>query len=486
MTETNEIEELGKKLRGRVITSTDSQYEEARAVWNGVIDRYPQMIVRCTSDKDVIEAVNFARERDLLVAVRGGGHNVAGHGTCDGGMVIDMSSMRRVEVDPGKNLVRAEGGATLGDVDAATQACGLAVPLGVVSETGIAGLTLGGGMGHLRNKYGLSCDSLLGAEVVTAEGRLVKASEEENRDLLWGLRGGGGNFGIVTSFTYRAYPLGPEVYFLSVFHPGERAGEALQLYREFTSEAPEEVSVLAFLGIIPEGAEGFPEKTHGRPFAALVGMHSGSVAEGDRLLRPLREFGEPLADFSGPTPYVDLQRFFDEEYPDGDRYYWKSISLDHLNDRAIDRIVEHARRQPSPFSTTDVWSLGGEIKRVSSEESAFGGRQAAFLLNPEANWKDTEGDEANIRWARDFVEDMQPFSDGSRYLNFAGFQEEGDAMMHSAFGAHYERLAALKEKYDATNFFRLNQNIKPRSGRRATASEGRRRRKNEEEPAAVS
>ncbi len=480
MLQTREIDLLKRKLAGKLIQSKDAGYDKARAVWNGVIDRHPQLIVQCKGTEDVTEAVLFARENGLLVAVRAGGHNVAGHGTCDDGMVIDMSAMRKVKVDKENRIVRAGGGATLGDVDAATQACGLAVPLGVVSETGIAGLTLAGGMGHLRRKYGLSCDNLIEAELVTAEGQLVRANERENRDLLWGLRGGGGNFGIVTSFGYRAYPVGPEIFFLAVFHQGDRARQALQLYRDFTAEAPDDASILAFLGIVAEGAEAFPKNVHGRPFAAFVGMHAGPAAEGERLFRPLRTFGEPLADFSQATPYVELQRFFDEEYPDGDRYYWKSLSLNHLDDRAIDRIVEHARRQASPYSTTDLWDLGGAVKRRSTEESAFAGRQAAFLLNPEANWKEPEQDETNIRWAREFVEDMQEFSDGSRYLNFAGFQEEGDAMMRAAFGSSYERLAKLKEKYDPTNFFRLNQNIKPRSGAYKATSAGRKQGKHEE------
>lgn len=484
MLEAREINRLKKRVGGRLIQGKDAGYDEARAVWNGVIDRYPQMIVRCESPADVIAAVDFARENELLVAVRGGGHNVAGHGTCDGGMVIDLGGMRQVAVNPKKRVVRAGGGATLGDVDAATQAHGLAVPLGVVSETGIAGLTLGGGMGHLRKKYGLSCDNLIEAEVVTADGRLVKASETENADLLWGLRGGGGNFGIVTSFTYRAYPLGPEVFFLAVFHHGDRAREALQFYREFLAGAADEASVLAFLGIVAEGTEGFPENACGRPFAAFVGTFAGSVAEGERILNPLRAFGEPLADFSAPTPYLELQRFFDEEYPDGDRYYWKSLSLNGLDDRAIDRIVEHARRQPSPYSTTDLWDLGGAVKRASPDDSAYYGRQAAFLLNPEANWKDPEQDEANIRWARNFIEEMQEFSDGTRYLNFAGFQEEGDAMMRSAFGSNYERLAKLKEKYDPTNLFRLNQNIQPKTAEPSDRADATRR-KSEEESAAL-
>lgn len=455
-----------QKLRGafggEIILPGDRGYEEARQVWNGMIDRRPALIVRPASTADVVWAVKYARDYDLLLSVRGGGHNVAGHATNDGGMVIDLAKLNQVHVDPVQRVVRAGGGATIGDLDAETQKHGLVVPMGVVSATGIAGLTLGGGFGWLRNKFGLASDNLIGAQVVTANGSIVHAGQDENFDLLWGLRGGGGNFGILTEFVYRAYPLGPEVFMAFAFHDarGDRLKKAIAFYRDFTVMAPDEVSTLLSAGIIPP-TEHFPEAIHNTPFVALAGMYAGAVEEGRNALSPLIEFGEPLVDLSGAVPYVKAQTYFDEDYPNGMRYYWKSLNLSRLDDQAIDRIVEHARRQPSVLSTVDLWDIGGAVARLSADESAFFGRQAAFLLNPEANWEDKADDAANVAWVRDFIDDMQPFSDGSRYLNFAGFQEEGDALVRDAFGAQYSRLAALKAKYDPHNLFRLNQNVKP-------------------------
>jgi FAD/FMN-containing dehydrogenase len=456
------VRDLEASLHGEVLRPGDAGYDEARRVWNGMIDRHPALIVRTADVEDVVRAVDFGRTHHLLTAVRGGGHNVAGHATGDGCLVIDLSPMKEVEVDPQDRVVCVAGGATLGDVDPITQQHGLAVPFGVVSQTGVAGLTLGGGLGWLRSKHGLTVDSFIEAEVVTADGRVVTASERENPDLLWGLRGGGGNFGIVTTFTYRAHPVGPEVFFTAVFHHGDQAVEALQRYRAFNASAPDEVSTLASLGIFPEGAEEFPEEVHSLPFVAFIGLYAGPVDEGRRVLAPLRELSEPLVDFSGPTTYVQAQQFFDADYPAGElRYYWKSLNLMALSDAAIERIVAHARKQPSPLSTTDLWPIRGAVKRVPDEETAFYGRQADLLLNVEANWEQPAADEANVRWARDAVAAMETYSDGSRYLNFPGFQEEGDAMMRAAFGPGYERLVALKQTYDPANFFRLNQNIKP-------------------------
>lgn len=457
------VQSLAGQVKGPVILPDDAAYDEARKVWNGMIDRYPALIVRPLDVSDVIAAVNFAREHDLLLSVRGGGHNVAGHATNDGGIVIDLAEMKQIEVDPAGRTVRVGGGATWGDVDAATQPHGLATPGGVYSRTGIAGLTLGGGYGWLRSTYGLSCDNLIAAEVVTADGRLVHASATENPDLLWGLRGGGGNFGVVTTFEFRLHPVGPDVMFVFVFHDGrgeDAMKRALRLYRDFSETAPDEANTIAALGQIPPD-EQFPEELHRTPFAAFGGLYVGPVDEGEKVLRPLRDLGTPLLDFSGVMPYVEAQRAFDADYPDGLRYYWKSLNLTRLDEDAIERIVRHARQQPSPFSTTDLWHVGGAMKRVGPDESAFSGRDAAFLLSPEANWLDAADDEANLRWVRDFVADMAPFSDGSRYLNFAGFQEEGDDMIQASYGAQHARLQALKRQYDPGNLFRLNQNIKP-------------------------
>ena len=376
--------------------------------------------------------------------------------------------MNRVEVDAAARLVRAGGGTTIGQLDAATQAYGLAVPMGVVSATGIAGLTLGGGYGYLRNKYGLSADNLVAAEVVTAAGEVIRASQDENPDLLWGLRGGGGNFGVVTEFVYQAYPVGPDVMFVFVFHDGrgDNMKRGIQLYRDYSASTPDEVSSLMFTGRFPPDEHHFPAELHNVPFLAYAAMYAGDPEQGKAVLQPLRDFGKerggaPLLDFSAVMPYVEVNQILDEDYPDGLRYYWKSLNLTRLDDEVIDRIVKHARRQPSPLSTVDLWHVGGAVRRAGMDESAFHGREAAFLLSPESNWESPEDDEANIAWLRDFVADMEAFSDGSRYLNFAGFQEEGDTMMRRSFGPQYQRLAALKRKYDPDNLFRLNQNIEP-------------------------
>jgi FAD/FMN-containing dehydrogenase len=457
------VQAFVNQFSGKLIRPGDAEYDAARAVWNGMIDRFPAAVARCQRVEDVVACVNFARDSGLALAVRGGGHNVAGHATCDGGLVIDLSPLKDIAVDPIQRTARAGGGVTWGELDAASQAHGLATPGGVFSSTGIAGLTLGGGLGWLRNKFGLSCDNLIGAEVVTADGRRVKTSERENSDLLWGLRGGGGNFGVVTTFEYRLHPVGPEVMFVFVFYDGrgEKMKRAIQFYRDFCATAPDEVSSIGFTGVVPPGAEHYPEAIHNIPFFAIGALYAGVPDVGQEILRPLTHFESPLIDFSGVMPYVQAQTIFDEDYPTGWRYYWKSLNLNRLDDEVIDRIVEHSRRQPSPFSTTDLWHVGGAVRRFPADQSAFFGRQAAFLLNPEANWEHAADDAANLRWVRDFSADMQQFSDGSRYLNFAGFQEEGDSMMRASYGPQHARLVALKNKYDPTNLFRLNQNIQP-------------------------
>jgi FAD/FMN-containing dehydrogenase len=458
------VQRFAGRLRGQLILPRDGEaYDEARRVWNGMIDRYPAAIARCAHVEDVVAAVHFAREQQLPLAVRGGGHNVAGHGTCDGGLVIDLAPMHQITVDPIARVAYVGGGATWGQLDAATQVYGLATPGGVFSETGVAGLALGGGFGWLRNKFGLSCDNLIGAELVTASGEIVRASASENPELLWGLRGGGGNFGVVTSFEFQLHPVGPEVMFVFAMHDGEGENmkRAIQLYRDFSATAPDEVSTILACGIIPPDPHLFDEAIHGRPFVLLGGLYAGPASVGQRVLQPLLDFGAPLKDASGIMPYAEAQKMFDHDYPKGLRYYWKSLNLLWLDDAVIDRIVAHARKQPSPYSTTDIWHVGGAVKRVGPAESAFYGRQAAFLLSPEANWIEPADDEANIGWLRGFVADMEEFSDGSRYLNFPGFQEEGEAMVRDSFGPQYERLARLKAKYDPTNLFRLNQNVTP-------------------------
>jgi FAD/FMN-containing dehydrogenase len=456
------LEVFAGKLRGKLILPQNEDYDAARAVWNGMIDRYPAMIAQCADGQDVIQAVRFAREQGLIVSVRGGGHNVAGHATNDGGIVIDLGPMKRVQLNLEGQTVHVQGGATWADVDAVTQQHGFAVPGGVVSETGVAGLTLGGGFGHLRNKYGLSSDNLVGAEVVTADARLLHASLDENADLFWGLRGAGGNFGIVTTFEFRLRPLDPSVYFLAVFHHGSRAKEGLRLFRDYSRNAPDEVSVVAFCTTVPPHLEFYPSKYHGDPALVFVGCYAGDPEEGERVMQPLRALGDPVADFSGVIPYVEAQTFFDEDYPSGElRYYWKSLNLARFDDDVIDRIVGHALKQPSPLNTVDIWYNGGAIRRFPESESAFHGRNVEFVLSPEANWKDAADDEANIAWLRNMLADMEEFSDGSRYLNFPGFNEEGEATMRATFGEKYDKLVGLKTRYDPDNLFRLNQNITP-------------------------
>lgn len=456
------LEKFEKTLTGRIIRPEDTLYDESRKVWNGMIDKHPALIVKCETTEDVQHTVDFARANGLLLAVRGGGHNVAGTAVCDNGLVIDLSAMREIEIDPQAQIARVEGGATWADLDASAQAHGLATPGGVVSKTGVAGLTLGGGFGWLRNKFGLSCDNLIGADVVTADGSIIHASETENSDLLWGLRGGGGNFGIVTNFEFRLHQVGPEVMLAFVLHDaaGDKMKHALHFWRDYMAQAPDEVSSLCSCGIVPPD-EMFPEEIHGKQFVLFAAMYAGDPEEGRKILQPLIDYEEPLVDFSDVISYMEVQQMFDENYPDGMRYYWKSINLMQLDDEVIDRIMKHAPNQPSVLTTTVLWHIGGAMKRVDEGESAFFGRDAAFLLNPESNWEDAANDDANIRCVREFIADMAEFSDGSRYLNFAGFQEEGDAMMKSSFGQHYLRLAELKTKYDPHNLFSLNQNIKP-------------------------
>jgi len=451
-----QIERFQTGVRGDVIRPDDVEYDDARAVWNGMIDKYPTLIARCRSVADVIRAVEFARENDLHVAVRGGGHNVAGTAVCDDGLVIDLSEMRGVWVDPDERTAWVQGGATWADVDHETQAFGLATPGGVVSKTGVAGLTLGGGIGHLRCAYGLSCDNLRSVDVVTADGRYLTARTDENEELFWGLRGGGGGLGVVTGFEFDLHRVGPEVATCFVVYPGERADEYLRAYREHVSEAPDGVTTLASTGVMLD-EELFPDDVVDDLKIGFLGCYAGPPEDGEEALAPLRELGEPIADFSATMPYAELQRMLDEDYPDGMRYYWKSLYLDGLTASAIDRICYWAETAPSPLSTVDVWELGGAITDIDLDESAFAGRHAPFLLGIEANWEDPANDDVNIEWVRDCIADMRQFSDGSFYLNFPGFFEGGEAALETTFGPAYERLIALKDEYDPEGLFDLRR-----------------------------
>jgi len=454
------IERFRSRLHGELLRAGDEGYEKARRVWNGMIDKHPALIARCFGASDVVNAVAFAREHGLLMSVRGGGHNVAGTAIADDGLVVDLSPMTRIQVDPEGRTVRAEAGVTIGELDERTQAFGLATPMGVVSETGIAGLTLNGGIGWLRRKHGLSSDNLVSVDIVTAEGRFLTASETENEDLFWAVRGGGGNYGVVTSFEYRLHPVGPEVMFCFVFYPGDKARDVLRYMNGYMAQAPDEVSPLGVLGRVPAD-DTFPDERHGEQFVAVLAMYAGEVEEGEQVLRPLRGIAEPIVDLSGPIPYTEAQKALDEDYPDGGRYYWKSANVEGMGEEIMDRLIAHAEAAPSGHSTIDVWYQGGAMGRVGAGESAFGDRSAPVLLGIEANWEEPRDDEANVAWTREVVEDMRRFSDGGMYLNFPGFLEEGQDMVREAYGENYERLVALKNRYDPANLFRVNQNIKP-------------------------
>jgi FAD/FMN-containing dehydrogenase len=456
-----EIDELRAAVEGELIVPGDDGYDRARRVWNGLVDRRPLAVLRCASTADVVAGVGFARDTGVPVAVRAGAHNVAGHATVDDGIVLDLGLLDEVAVDADARTARVGAGSTWGVVDAATQQFGLAVPGGVFSRTGVAGLALGGGYGWLRNAYGLSCASIVGARLVTAAGEVVDVDAGSQPDLLWALRGGGGNVGVVTEFTFRLHSVGPEVYFLRVFHDARGGGakRGLRAFRHVCASAPYNVSLVAMLGIVDPAAEGFSAGSAGRPFIAFSGMYIGPPHEGELALRQLRKFGEPLRDDSASMPYVDAQRVFDDDYPDGGRYYWKSTNLVELGDPAIDLVVGAASAPASRLSRVDVWHIAGAA--AQPVDGAFSATRARYLVNPEANWVEQRDDAKNIAWTRGLVTALAPYSDGSRYLNFAGFQEEGDILMRSSFGPNYERLARIKAKWDPENLFRLNQNVRP-------------------------
>jgi len=457
------LEAFRANLRGQLVLPGEADYAERRRLWNGMIDKHPAIIVRCAGTADVIASVNLARDHDLLFAVRGGGHNVAGSASCDGGMVIDLSDMRSVRVDPDVPVARVEGGATLGDLDHETQAFGLAAPLGVVSRTGVAGLTLGGGYGWLTRKYGLSCDNLLSVDIVTADGQLRRASPTEHPDLFWAVRGGGGNFGVVTSFEFRLHPVGPEVMLLAAFYPLAVAQEGLRAFREYMATAPEDLFSLAVLWRCPEGSM-FPEEMQGQNVLVFIGVYSGPIEQGEQAIRPLREFDTPIADLSGPVSWLEAQRFFDADYPDGRLYYWKSTYLDRLSDEAIEMLVEQTMERPSADSSVDVWYLGGAYSRIGADETAVGRRDAEVMIGLEANWSEPEHSDANIQWARDAHARLRPFSSGGSYVNFGGYAEDSDEVVRDVYERNLERLAEVKRRYDPANLFRVNHNIRPGAG----------------------
>jgi FAD/FMN-containing dehydrogenase len=446
---------------GEVLGPGDDGYEAARQIWNGDIDRKPAVIARCTGNADVLAAVRGAREADKPIAIRGGGHAVAGHALCDNGVVIDLSTMTGVRVDRLAATVRAQGGCLWRHVDHETQAFGLSVTGGIVGHTGIGGLTLGGGIGHLMRRLGLTIDNLAACDLVTADGELVVASADERPDLFWGLRGGGGNFGVVTSFEYRLHSVGPTVLAGLVAWPMSEAAEVLRVFRDFVADAPDDVGIMANLRLAPP-LPSFPEALHGQPIVALVVCHAGPIDEAQCVLRPLRELGSPALDTVAPKPYLAHQSMFDAAYPHGRSYYWKAWKLPPLNDAMIDVIVEQASAITSPLSAIPVFTLGGAVARVDDDATAFTGRGAAHDINFVASWLPGDPDaERHKAWARGAWEAMRPFAHGV-YVNF--LSDEPAPHIEAAYGAQkYARLAALKSKYDPTNVFRFNQNITPAS-----------------------
>lgn len=447
------VTDFKKSLRGQLLRPEDNGYNEARTIWNAMIDKRPALIARCAGVSDVISSVNFARANNLLTAVRGGGHNVSGNAVCEGGIMIDLSPMKGMRVEPTRRIARAEPGLTWGEFDRETQTFGLATPGGQISTTGIAGVTLGGGWGWLSRKHGLASDNLRSVDIVTADGQFRTASETENPDLFWGVRGGGGNFGVVTSFQYQLHPVS-QLLAGMVIHPLEKAKEVLKFYREFTSEMPDNLACHAALMSAPDGT----------PVAALVACYNGPIEHGERVLRPLRQFGPPFMDQIGPMPYTEVQKMIDGPYPPGLQDYWKSNFMREINDEAIDVMVAHCANRPSPMCHGLIEGiLGGAVSRRGQEETAFNHRDVVYsFLSLGVTPAPAEAEKC-VRWARDFWEAMQPFTTEGVYVNYLDQEvHEGADRVRAAYGPQkYERLVALKNKYDPKNLFRLNQNIKP-------------------------
>jgi FAD/FMN-containing dehydrogenase len=457
------IEVFSASLRGALLRPADSGYDDARLLWNGMFDKRPALIARCEGVADVISVVNFARTNNVSLAIRGGGHSVAGNSSCDNGLLIDLSRMKGVRVEPKARTVRVQGGASLGDMDRETQVFGLAVPAGVVSTTGVGGLTLGGGTGWQTRKRGLTIDNLLSVDVVTADGELRVASKSENDDLFWAVRGGGGNFGVVTSFEYQAHPVGPLVLLCCPLFPFEDSGRVMRAFRDFVSSAPDEFGAALLFWFVPANPY-FPQEHHGKPVVIPLLVYTGDVATGEKLVRPIRELGTPLADLSGPLPWTALQSMFDPFVPKKtQQYYWKNLYIRRTDDEVLDHLVKVAATIPSK-NTYLVWQPlgGGAMSKIRPEETAFGSRDIGYMFEFDSMWVDPAETDKNIAWTRTKWAELQRFSTGGLYINFPGFGEEGDKLVQSAVGEeNYKRLAKIKAKYDPRNLFRLNQNIKP-------------------------
>jgi len=459
-----EIEATDNGFTGQLLLPRDAGFDEARAVWNAMIDRKPALIARCRNDSDVISAVRLANARNLPIAIRGGGHNVAGHAVCDDGVMIDLSQMRNVDVDTDRRVAVVEGGALWRDVDAATQAHGLATPGGLISDTGVAGLTLSGGIGWLRAQHGLSIDNLIAADVVTANGELVHASADQNPDLLWALKGGGGNFGVVVRFEFALHPFGPEVMFAAPIYALEDGPEPIRAWRDFLAQHGDRVGSLCEFSTAAEG-EDFPEEYWGKRVYTLACVFNGDAEEGEALMQPLRELGDMVTDFSGRMSYCDVQQLFDTLMPAGDfRCYWKARYLTELPDAMIDLAMQNAAAAPSDNSISSLWNFGGATAKVGAGDTAFGDRSMGWMYSLDGVWTDPTDDDANIAWSRDGWLSAERYGHQDRaYLNFPGHGEDGIALTRAAFGENYSRLVDIKMKYDFDNLFRFNQNIQSES-----------------------
>jgi len=452
-----EIDGFSEGLHGELLRPEDPNYDETRAIWNGMIDKRPALIVRSMGVSDVIAAVTFAREQDLPLAVRGGGHNIAGNAVCDDGLMLDLSAMRSVHVDPEGKTARVEPGATLADFDHEAQAFGLATPLGINSTTGVAGLTLGGGFGWLTRKFGMTVDNLCSVDVVTADGELRHASETENSDLFWGIRGGSGNFGVVTSFKFDLHEVGPEILSGPIVYAGEDARDVLRHVRDFNEDAPDESAVWVVLRKAPP-LPFLPEDVHGVGVVIVVTFYAGAMADGEEVLAPLREYGDPIADAVGPHQYAEFQQAFDPLLTEGARNYWKSHNFSKLSDDAIDTAVEYAAELPSPPSEIFFGQIGGAMARVPSDATAYPHRDAEYAMNVHTRWEDPAMDDECIAWSREFFDAMAPYATGGVYVNFIS-ENEGEEDL--AYGENQDRLAEIKAAYDPENLFRMNQNVEP-------------------------
>jgi FAD/FMN-containing dehydrogenase len=454
------VRKLKESLRGELILGNDPDYDDARSIWNAMIDRRPALIARCLGVADVVTCVKFAREHDIALTVKGGGHNIAGLAVCDGGLMLDMSRMRGVWTDTAARSARAQAGCLLGDVDRETQVHGLAAVLGFVSNTGIAGLTLGGGFGYLSRRFGWTSDNVSSMELVTADGRVVRASERENDDLFWGLRGGGGNFGVLTGFDYRLYPVGPEIVAGAIAWRADSAGEVLEICRTVMEQAPPELVCVAGLRIAPP-APWLAKEVHGKPIVALFICHTGSLSDGEKLVAPIKAFGSPVGDIVQRRTYVSQQSLLDATQPKGRRYYWKSEYLSTLEPELLRIIMRHAEAIPSPHSAIILFPIGGALNRLPDDHSAVGNRDTVWVLNITASWEKANDDAVNIEWARAAWRDIRRFSTGGTYINFLT-EEEGDERIRAAYRSNYARLAAIKAKWDPSNLFCMNKNISPK------------------------